>query len=117
MADQFEIVKQDQSDVYDTKYDYYSVMHYDQFSFARRSGLVTITTKDSAFQNIIGNVKTASDVDFTKIRRIYGCDTALPQTKPPPPLVKTNPPPPPPVITAKPIGKGQKNYFILCSLH
>jgi astacin len=112
LADQFEIVTLDQSDVYNTKYDYYSVMHYDQYSFSKKNGLVTITTKDSAFQNIIGNVKTASEVDFKKIRSIYGCDTAqtkapppLVKTNPPPPLVKTNPPPPPPVVTAKPIGR------------
>jgi astacin len=79
-ADQFDIVPLSDSDVYQTAYDYRSVMHYDKSSFARSKGLLTIVPKQPGFLDIIGNVQDASEIDMTKIRRIYNCDSTPTKT-------------------------------------
>jgi len=92
-ADQFDIVTLANSDVYNTQYDFQSVMHYDQFAFAKSRGLVTIQAKspNTQYQATMGNVLKPSAIDMTKIRRIYGCDNT-PVVTQPPVVVRTNPP-------------------------
>lgn len=76
-ADQFDIVSLADSDVYQTAYDYRSIMHYDKSAFAKSRGLLTIVPKQAGFLDIIGQVSDASEIDMTKIKRIYGCDTVV----------------------------------------
>lgn len=53
------------------KYDYRSVMHYDETAFG--NGRVTIRTKDPQYQKIIGNGPGFSKSDIQKINLLYKC--------------------------------------------
>jgi len=68
--------KYDQSYInhYDVPYDYHSVMHYGRNAFSKNWDLETITTKDPAMRNSIGNRDGVTDCDILLIKRMYGCD-------------------------------------------
>ncbi|WP_163867485.1 M12 family metallopeptidase [Myxococcus eversor] len=68
---QFQIVPASRSDVYDTEYDYRSVMHYDKNAFGVTNTAITIRTKDEDYLNVIGRVESMSANDARKVRRIY----------------------------------------------
>ncbi|CAK8685516.1 unnamed protein product [Clavelina lepadiformis] len=57
-------------------YDYNSVMHYGDTSFSSNDQ-PTIITYDDAFQDVIGQRRTFSRGDVTKINRMYKCSDAL----------------------------------------
>merc|ERR1711881_507666 len=44
-------------------YDYTSVMHYGKTAFSKSRGAITITTKNSRYQNTIGKARKLSDND------------------------------------------------------
>lgn len=52
-------------------YDYYSIMHYSDTAMAK-SGKRTITTKNSKYQDIIGQRFELSDRDAKSLRQMYG---------------------------------------------
>lgn len=56
-------------------YDYTSVMHYSQYTFAKAGGLRSIETTDPAYQEIIGTVEEMSDADVLEIELLYRCDS------------------------------------------
>lgn len=56
-----------------TPYDYYSVMHYDPYSFAIDRSKPTIITKIQKFNKIIGQNKSMSSNDYRRINRMYQC--------------------------------------------
>nr|XP_002123301.1 meprin A subunit alpha-like isoform X1 [Ciona intestinalis] len=58
------------------RYDYDSVMHYGDTSFSS-NGQPTIVTLDPAFQDVIGQRRTFSEGDVTKINRMYKCGDTL----------------------------------------
>lgn len=59
------------------RYDYLSVMHYDQFAFSVQPGVSkTIITRDPQYQNQIGNRPGFSDADVRKINTLYNCQTS-----------------------------------------
>jgi hypothetical protein len=57
---------------FNTRYDYHSIMHYRSTEFSR-NGFATITTRNSAMQNVIGRVSTLSSGDIQRIRNMYRC--------------------------------------------
>jgi hypothetical protein len=57
------------------RYDYLSVMHYDQYAFSVQPGVKkTIITKNQQYQNQIGNRPGFSDADVKKINTLYKCN-------------------------------------------
>lgn len=68
---QFQRIPASRSDVYDTGYDYRSVMHYDKNAFGVTSTAITIRPKDEDYLNVIGRVESMSANDARKVRRIY----------------------------------------------
>lgn len=58
------------------RYDYLSVMHYDQYAFSIQPGrLVTIIARDSQYQNQMGNRPGFSPQDIQKINQLYRCQS------------------------------------------
>jgi len=57
-------------------YDYNSIMHYSDSGFSI-NGQPTITTKDPAFQDVIGQRRTFSPGDVDMINRMYPCADPL----------------------------------------
>ncbi|KAL7645899.1 UNVERIFIED_CONTAM: hypothetical protein RMT77_002796 [Armadillidium vulgare] len=53
-------------------YDYESIVHYPELAFSK-NGNRTIITKDPKYQHKIGTSKTLSEIDISKIKRIYKC--------------------------------------------
>jgi len=53
------------------KYDYESIMHYTNTAFAKRAGLITIRTKNPAYQNKIGNRNVLSKGDIAQLNKMY----------------------------------------------
>lgn len=74
---QFAKVNPIHTTAYGVPYDYRSIMHYKKDSAARASGLITIETKNKAFQNIIGTSTDASVGDYQKICAMYECTTCM----------------------------------------
>jgi choriolysin H len=58
---------------FNTPYDYLSVMHYGTYAFAINNSIKVITTKDSKFQNLIGQRNGPSLDDFRRLNRMYEC--------------------------------------------
>ncbi|XP_055019439.1 meprin A subunit beta-like, partial [Boleophthalmus pectinirostris] len=69
-----------QSEKYTTShgvpYDYMSVMHYGPFAFSNGNGS-TITTKDPAFQDIIGQRLEMSSSDVKELNLLYKCNSTI----------------------------------------
>ena len=59
-----------------TKYDYYSVMHYDQYAFG--SGRITMRTTDPRMQTVIGKASGFSEIDKRQINLMYKCGGVIP---------------------------------------
>ncbi|KAB7501141.1 Zinc metalloproteinase nas-7 [Armadillidium nasatum] len=57
---------------YGVSYDYESIMHYDKFTFSK-NGYITIITKDSKYQDKIGNSQILSEKDILKLKLMYKC--------------------------------------------
>lgn len=55
-----------------TKYDLYSVMHYDSTAFSK-NGLKTIVPKDSRYREVMGQRKGMSRGDQQRINNMYKC--------------------------------------------
>ena len=69
---------------YDVPYDYSSVMHYGGKYFSNNNGY-TIKTRDSRYQNVIGNREGLSFYDVMIANRMLQCDKRCePKTKCPP---------------------------------
>lgn len=60
-----------------TRYDYYSIMHYNSYAAAIDPSKPVIETIDPQFNSIIGNVKEASDDDYRRINRMYNCKDVI----------------------------------------
>lgn len=60
--------------MYGTAYDYASIMHYGKKAFTT-DGSDTITTIDSAYQDVIGQRTQMSNGDITRIKKMYNCTT------------------------------------------
>ena len=60
--------------MYNTTYDYVSIMHYGRKAFTN-DGEDTITTIDPDFQDVIGQRTQMSNGDITRIQRMYNCST------------------------------------------
>ncbi|KAM6964982.1 meprin A subunit alpha [Aplochiton taeniatus] len=56
-----------------TPYDYESIMHYRPLSFNKNASVPTITTAIPAFNEIIGQRLDFSEVDLTRLNRMYDC--------------------------------------------
>ena len=59
---------------FNTPYDYYSVMHYEQYAFSK-NGMPTIVPKDSRFSIVIGQRNALSNGDAKRINNMYECFT------------------------------------------
>ncbi|XP_048013179.1 meprin A subunit beta-like [Megalobrama amblycephala] len=59
-----------------TPYDYYSVMHFDKNAFSNGSG-PTITTKQSEFQEVIGQLMEMSESDVIELNKLYKCNSSV----------------------------------------
>ncbi|XP_048010429.1 meprin A subunit beta-like, partial [Megalobrama amblycephala] len=57
-----------------TPYDYYSVMHFDKNAFSSGSGS-TITTKQSEFQEVIGQLMEMSESNVIELNKLYKCNS------------------------------------------
>ncbi|XP_070501173.1 low choriolytic enzyme-like [Chironomus tepperi] len=60
-------------DDFNTSYDYYSVTHYSPTAFSK-NGRRTITTKNSNFRNVIGQLPRLSSGDITRVNNMYKCN-------------------------------------------
>ncbi|XP_015254162.1 PREDICTED: meprin A subunit alpha-like [Cyprinodon variegatus] len=56
-----------------TPYDYESIMHYRPFSFNKNESVPTITTSIPYFNDVIGQRLDFSEVDITRLNRMYDC--------------------------------------------
>jgi len=59
-------------DNYGTSYDYDSIMHYRDDTFAK-PGKKTIVAKNSYYQNRMGRLSSLSAGDITRIKKMYNC--------------------------------------------
>lgn len=75
---QFEKLSSRDATTYSVPYDYNSVMHYDENAFAK-PGKISMMTKDSKFQKVIGHPKDASSNDYKKVCAIYHCSKCMHQ--------------------------------------
>lgn len=89
--DQFGRVNLFESNYYDEKYDYYSIMHYDRKSFSKNGG-DTMVSRKPGMSRVIGKVKDFSTIDLRKINKMYSCKNSV-NTQPP---FSVSPPAPPP---------------------
>ncbi|XP_030577811.1 meprin A subunit alpha [Archocentrus centrarchus] len=60
-----------------TPYDYESIMHYRPFSFNKNDSVPTITTTIPYFSEVIGQRLDFSEVDITRLNRMYDCANTL----------------------------------------
>ncbi|XP_076613053.1 meprin A subunit alpha [Chaetodon auriga] len=58
-----------------TAYDYESIMHYRPLSFNKNETIPTITTTIPYFNDVIGQRLDFSEVDITRLNRMYDCAT------------------------------------------
>ena len=77
-SDQFKKYSHGTVDTLKIKYDYMSIMHYGKDYFAkldseRRHYMTTIKTKDSRYQNKIGQRQYLTRSDILMINTMYGC--------------------------------------------
>ncbi|XP_047244285.1 meprin A subunit alpha isoform X3 [Girardinichthys multiradiatus] len=56
-----------------TPYDYESIMHYRPLSFNKNESIPTITTTIPYFNDVIGQRLDFSEVDITRLNRMYAC--------------------------------------------
>lgn len=56
-----------------TKYDYYSIMHYDPLAFSK-NGRRTIVPVEAQYRNVIGQRRALSKGDVKRINIMYDCD-------------------------------------------
>ncbi|UMM11743.1 hypothetical protein L5515_000875 [Caenorhabditis briggsae] len=75
---QFEKLSSRDATTYNVPYDYKSVMHYDETAFAK-PGKISMMTKDSSFQKVIGHPRDASSNDYKKVCAIYHCSKCMNQ--------------------------------------
>ncbi|XP_060597388.1 uncharacterized protein LOC132751247 [Ruditapes philippinarum] len=61
--------------VFDTNYDYMSIMHYGQYFFSKNksANLITIETTNDTFQSKIGQAKHPSFQDYKTLNAMYKC--------------------------------------------
>ncbi|XP_036357553.1 zinc metalloproteinase nas-4-like [Octopus sinensis] len=64
--------------LYDTTYDYRSIMHYGSYLFSV-NGEMTIVTKDKRYQKIIGKAKILSFNDVKIVNAMYNCSGNCPK--------------------------------------
>lgn len=74
--DQFGRVDLSESSYYGQPYDYHSIMHYDSMAFSK-NGFETMIAKQPGMTSIIGSAIDFSNVDLTKIRKMYQCAVGL----------------------------------------
>lgn len=60
-----------------TAYDYESIMHYRPLSFNKNESIPTITTTIPYFNEVIGQRLDFSEVDITRLNRMYDCGECL----------------------------------------
>ncbi|XP_004083677.2 meprin A subunit alpha [Oryzias latipes] len=60
-----------------TPYDYESIMHYRPLSFNKNESFPTITTTIPYFNGVIGQRMDFSEVDITRLNRMYDCANSL----------------------------------------
>lgn len=63
-----------------TPYDYESIMHYRPLSFNKNESFPTITTTIPYFNGVIGQRMDFSEVDITRLNRMYDCGEFPPGT-------------------------------------
>ncbi|VDK79554.1 unnamed protein product [Litomosoides sigmodontis] len=73
--DQFGKVDLTKTSYYGQPYDYRSILHYDSLAFSK-NGFPTMLPKQKGFATTIGNAKDFSEIDLTKINRMYRCPEA-----------------------------------------
>jgi len=93
-----------------TKYDYSSMMHYGPKAFST-NGRITIKTKDSSKQNLIGRRTGFSEIDIQQLKLMYSCGGTRPKPKPRPKPTKRPQPRPRPRPRPKPQGCVDKGRY------
>ncbi|KAM9851531.1 meprin A subunit beta-like [Aulostomus maculatus] len=68
--------KAEDSDTQGVPYDYLSVMHYGPYAFSNGNG-TTITTKNPAFQDKIGQRLGVSPSDMLELNLLYKCESSI----------------------------------------
>ncbi|XP_036928736.1 meprin A subunit beta-like isoform X1 [Acanthopagrus latus] len=72
----FRLVDKSRSTTNGVPYDYWSVMHYNQYAFNNGSEK-TIITKDPSFQDVIGQRLEMSPSDVLELNRLYKCKSTI----------------------------------------
>ncbi|XP_072536825.1 meprin A subunit beta-like [Salminus brasiliensis] len=72
----FDKASQETSTIQGTPYDYMSVMHYGQDAFSNGNGN-TIITKNTKFQDVIGQSNDMSPTDTFELNKLYNCTKSL----------------------------------------
>ncbi|KAL6732658.1 hypothetical protein Aduo_003397 [Ancylostoma duodenale] len=69
----FQTVSQYESRTFGFPYDYHSIMHYGNTSFATDMTKLTMETLDRKYKGIIGNAYLPTESDYKRICLLYGC--------------------------------------------
>ncbi|KAL6732777.1 hypothetical protein Aduo_003499 [Ancylostoma duodenale] len=69
----FQTVSQYESRTFGFPYDYHSIMHYGNTSFATDMTKLTMETLDRRYKGIIGNAYLPTESDYKRICLLYGC--------------------------------------------
>jgi len=77
----FDKYKRSEIDSHGYAYDYTSIMHYGKFYFSN-NGRITIQTKDTSKQDIIGKAKKLSSSDAGVVQKMYKCTGTVTTPKP-----------------------------------
>lgn len=69
----FDLVNEEEYGNFDTRYDFYSVMHYSLDTFSIKRGEPTILPRHPKFRHLIGQRRELSKGDKKRINKMYKC--------------------------------------------